>query len=157
MFDNAALSALFSLCCGSPPPSFLLVRNTRFPSFFRLRTHAHSLIFLPFLSPHLPSRRLAFMTGTHLLAVRRLHKGTLLFCLAYQGIKCARGQRGLATGFASSILSLSFSCALYLCLLFAYLRASIEKKTRQLDCLLLKKKSDGEFYEASPYLRGIKG
>lgn len=82
------------------------------------------------------------------------------FLPGLSGDQMRAGTAGISDGiriFDPFSLSLSFSCALYLCLLFAYLRASIEKKTRQLDCLLLKKKSDGEFYEASPYLRGIKG
>lgn len=124
--------------------------------------YAHSLIFL-----HLPSRSLArslaplaFMTGTHLLAVRRLHKGTnVAFLPGLSGGSNARGDRGLATGiriFDPFFLSLSISLSFFLST-FASLRASIEKKSPQNSTVYVGKKSDDDFYEASPYLRGIKG
>lgn len=124
--------------------------------------YAHSLIF-----PHLPSRSLArslaplaFMTGTHLLAVRRLHKGTnVAFLPGLSGGSNARGDRGLATGiriFDPFFLSLSISLSFFLST-SASLRASIEKKSPQNSTVYVGKKSDDDFYEASPYLRGIKG
>lgn len=55
-----------------------------------------------------------------------------------------------------SFLSLSISLCLSFST-FASLRASIEKKSPQNSTVYVGKKSDDDFYEASPYLRGIKG
>lgn len=82
------------------------------------------------------------MTGTHLLAVRRLHKGTnVAFLPGLSGGSNARGDRGLATGiriFDPFFLSLYLSVFLsfYLCLF-----ASIDRKEKpaKLDCLRWKK------------------
>lgn len=57
-----------------------------------------------------------------------------------------------------SFLSLSLSISLSFFLsTSASLRASIEKKSPQNSTVYVGKKSDDDFYEASPYLRGIKG
>lgn len=100
------------------------------------------------------------MTGTHLLAVRRLHKGTnVAFLPGLSGGSNARGDRGLATGiriFDPFFLSLSISLSFFLST-SASLQASIEKKSPQNSTVYVGKKSDDDFYEASPYLRGIKG
>lgn len=140
---RCSLRSSVSLFAALHAPSFLLVRNTRIRSFSPISLREVSL---------------AFMTGTHLLAVRRLHKGTnVAFLPGLSGGSNARGDRGLATGIR---IFDPFFLSLYLCLsfsTFASLRASIEKKSPQNSTVYVGKKSDDDFYEASPYLRGIKG
>lgn len=150
MFDNAA--AL------SAPPSLCLRLSTRrrfFPSGIRAFAH-----FPP--SPFEKSRSLArsarvydrnSFTRSSPVAQRNER---CFFAWLIRGIKCARG---LATGiriFDPFFLSLSISLSFFLST-SASLRASIEKKSPQNSTVYVGKKSDDDFYEASPYLRGIKG
>ena len=155
LFDNAALHLLpaakhrffpfQNTRLQSPPTHFpshvLSTTCTReraalfFLSFSSLLFITHSLSFSLVLPLHLPLRvdlLVAFMTGTHLPAVCRLHKGTLPFCRAYLGGSNVHGDRELATRFASSIpLSSSLSTS-----------ARIDPQTTR---SLYREKSRGEF------------
>lgn len=124
--------------------------------------YAHSLIF-----PHLPSRSLArslaplaFMTGTHLLAVRRLHKGTnVAFLPGLSGGSNARGDRGLATGiriFDPFFLSLYIFLSVFLSLPLPLCEHRSKRKARKTRLFTLEKNLTTTFTKRLRIYAGLK-
>lgn len=141
---RCSLRSSVSLFAALHAPSFLLVRNTRIRSFSPISLREVSL-----------ARVYDRNSFTRSSPVAQRNE-RCFFAWLIRGIKCARG---LATGiriFDPFFLSLSISLSFFLST-FASLRASIEKKSPQNSTVYVGKKSDDDFYEASPYLRGIKG
>lgn len=140
--QRRSLRSSVSLFAALHAPSFLLGIRASLPLLLPPDTRAFAHFPPPAPSPFEKSRSLAFMTGTHLLAVRRLHKGTnVAFLPGLSGRSNARGDRGLATGIRifdpfSLSLSVFLSPPLPLCVL-----ASIDRKENpaKLDCLRWKK------------------
>lgn len=141
---RCSLRSSVSLFAALHAPSFLLVRNTRIRSFSPISLREVSL-----------ARVYDRNSFTRSSPVAQRNE-RCFFAWLIRGIKCARG---LATGiriFDPFFLSLSISLSFFLST-SASLRASIEKKSPQNSTVYVGKKSDDDFYEASPYLRGIKG
>lgn len=142
---RCSLRSSVSLFAALHAPSFLLVRNTRIRSFSPISLREVSL-----------ARVYDRNSFTRSSPVAQRNE-RCFFAWLIRGIKCARGQ-GISDGDSHlrSFLSLSISLCLSFST-FASLRASIEKKSPQNSTVYVGKKSDDDFYEASPYLRGIKG
>lgn len=141
---RCSLRSSVSLFAALHAPSFLPVRNTRIRSFSPISLREVSL-----------ARVYDRNSFTRSSPVAQRNE-RCFFAWLIRGIKCARG---LATGiriFDPFFLSLSISLSFFLST-SASLRASIEKKSPQNSTVYVGKKSDDDFYEASPYLRGIKG